>query len=641
MSSEVPDIEDLGGVSDSKSDSESIEPETDPDAPPPFPEPITRFTEEITPSLLNFTKDLLSDQIPTTQKEYNDKHRKMRVKYRINPRKSTLLKIANADPKLPFCKFLVKKFQKSTSGVVVISIMTKPDKFSCKYDCHMCPKYPDYPRSYVPNEPTSQRAISFNFDCPMQLLDRCRSLRNNGHPIDKLEIIILGGTWSSYDDKYQELFIRDIYYAANIFEDWYNHRELRRRLTLEEEIEINQNSSTCHIIGMTPETRPDCINKKEIIKFRRFGFTRVQIGLQHTDDTILKKINRMCKTKHNIRGIKLLKESGFKVDIHLMLDLPDSTPEKDLNMVQEVIYSPEFQADHWKIYPTSVTNYTKISEWYKSGEYKPYSELNNGKELVDLILKIIPIIPEYIRVNRIFRDIPSHEIIGGANLPNLRQILTKKCVENNIRERDIRAREVKDRDLVVTPDNVPKFFIEKYNASDGIELFISCENQTKTVLYGFIRLRFNNKTVTSTHFLKPLRNAAIVRELHVYGSLIKVDSSSTSNSTQHKGIGKMLVAIAEQETYKYGLRKVAIIAGIGVRNYYKEKLGYHLEDTYMVKDISTISLEPVNFPVPPRPVRPVQPAHSIPTFDDIEWDALVNIWIFVLFMMLIYTILFK
>lgn len=629
---------------DSKSDIEDLfKPiENDPDAPAPYIEPPDRFKEEITDAIRGFACELLEEQSFKSRKDYNKRYMKIRKKYKINPRKSTLLKVAN-QLSLPKTQFLIKKLHKSTSGIVEISVMTKMDKFSCKFDCYMCPSFPDYPRSYIPGEPTSQSAKRFKFEAALMILDRCRTLRDNGHNVDKLEIIILGGTWSSYDDEYQELFVRDCYYAANVFEDWYYQRPVRRRLTLEEEIDINQNKSQTHIIGFTPETRPDCINPREILRFRKFGFTRVQIGIQHTDDAILKKINRMCKIKHNIRGIKLLKEAGFKVDAHFMLDLPGSSPKKDLDMLMRVINDPDFQVDHWKIYPTSITHYTEIEKWYKEGLYKPYSEHNGGQELVELILKIIPHIPEYVRVNRIFRDIPSTEIIGGANLPHLRQVLTNQCQIRGIMEHDIRAREVRDRPFID-----PHIFIQKYEGTDGTEYFISIENTDKTVLYGFIRLRINNPEISAHHYIPILRNSAIIRELHVYGSLIKVTQITTTTASQHKGIGKLLVALAEQIAVNEGYTKMAIIAGVGVRNYYKNKLNYTLEDTYMIKDlIKYPPVIPTASDIPHGNIASTVPRETdandnkIPSFEDIDFQALLNIWVFILFAVTVYNYIYN
>lgn len=606
----------------------------DPNAPPRPLKLDAKYHDPITLKLIEYTKELIKNPTPNNQKKLNKR-------YRITPRKSTLVRVAR-QLDLPVLSFFIKKIHKSTSGVAVISVMTAASVFSCKYDCHMCPKYPDYPRSYVPGEPTSQRAERLNFDAVLQLLDRCQSLFHNGHPIDKLEIIILGGTWCSYPLSYQIQFVRDIYYAANIFNEWIKlikypgdpepepeselspPTPLRRRLSLEEEIHINQTESRCRIIGMTPETRPDTINSKTIHQFRKFGFTRVQLGIQHTDDVILKKINRMCKTKHNIRGIRLLKEAGFKVDIHLMLNLPDTTPESDLKMMQTIIESPDFQADHWKIYPTSVTPYTKIKEWYDAKTYVPYPD----EELIDIILKILPTIPIQVRVNRIFRDIPSHEIIGGVNIPNLRQILDDKCIKLKIKQRDIRAREVKNKPFNPTIDQ-PKIFIKIYPASDGTEYFISYENHDQTTLYGFIRLRFNNKKTSDRHYIPALRNAALIRELHVYGSLIKTKDQTTTQATQHKGIGQLLVKRAEllSRTHKYS--RVAIIAGVGVREYYEKKLGYHLEDTYMVKDISPSMPELTHIQhVPDNP--------NLPMLDDIDWTWLRDLLLFLLIIKIIY-----
>ena len=646
VAAESEDIEDLHKVLPEPT--EPTEP-TDPDVPPPPLEHDVKYSEPITDELLEYVTELLTPTPPTSQKEYETRIKKLNKKFRMAPRKSTLIKVAK-QLKLPISRYIVKKLQKSTSGVAVISVMTSAADFSCKFDCHMCPKYPDYPRSYVPGEPTSQRATRLGFDTALQLLDRCRALHENGHPIDKLEIIILGGTWSSYPDEYQERFVRDVYYAANIFHDWNEMNDtsdtsdthttvkipLRRRLPLEDEIYINQTESRVHIIGMTPETRPDCISKREILKFRRFGFTRVQLGIQHTDDVVLKTINRMCTSKHNKRGIRLLKEAGFKVDIHLMFNLPTTTPDSDLEMAQIIIRDPDYQADHWKLYPTSVTPYTTIQEWFEAETYKPYTDF----ELIRILLKILPQIPIYIRVNRIFRDIPSTEIVGAVDLPNLRQILDQECQRLNIRQRDIRAREVKDRPFDPATDR-PRLYNTTYPASNGQEMFISYENHDQTILYGFIRLRFNSPDTTRTHHIPALRDAALIRELHVYGSLIRVTGDATDTSTQHRGIGSMLMREAERLAIENGFNKMAIIAGIGVRGYYEAKHHYRLEDTYMVKDLAPPAPLVPELQVPELPVPGLHPEPEpvLPTLDDIEWKILRDLMFTILVICFLYNLM--
>lgn len=449
----------------------------------------------------------------------------------------------------------------------------------------------EQPRSYISTEPGVRRANRNLFDAYLQFNDRANGLQNCGHMIDKIEIIVLGGTWSHYPREYQKQFIRDIYYSANVYYDMVK----RNKLSLEDEIKINMNSK-CRIIGLTLETRPDCINMSEIMRFRQYGCTRVQLGVQHIDDTILKKINRGCYTKHTIKAIQMLKQNGYKVDIHLMPDLPGSSYELDKkmfdtilginnikyhkNMIEYNIISPELQADQWKVYPTEVTRWTKIKQMYDMKEYKPYANDFNsttGNTLIeDLLLGVKKNVFPWIRLNRIIRDIPNPEIFGGNECTSLRQKLQLKLKKMGhacdcIRCKEVKFREIKDY----------KLNVRKYNGVDADEYFISYESKDNTILYGFLRLRLNktNKNIC----YKSIMNSAMIRELHVYGKMIP--HYIKNKKVQNFGFGKKLLLKAEEIAYNNGYNKCAVISGIGVREYYK-KNGYTLKNTFMIKNLT-------------------------------------------------------
>ena len=396
---------------------------------------------------------------------------------------------------------------------------------------------------------------------------RLSTLREMGHALDKLEIIVLGGTWSEYPSQYQERFITELYYAANIFNNIYK----RDMLTLEEEIELNQNESIIHIIGLTLETRPDTITLDEIKKFRRYNCTRIQLGVQHTHNDVLKKINRGHNIECVYNAIKLLKENCYKVDIHLMPNLPGSSYEKDVEMLNSSLYDPRLQADQYKIYPTAIVPWTKIKKWYEEGTYVPYDDI----KLYELIKNFKQKVQKWKRLNRIIRDIPGSYISGGYDKKyvNMRQLLQNDMKKNNWRCMCIRCREVGGN--IINIDDIKLNFIE-YDASDGKEYFISYE--TEKYLIGFIRLRINS---ANPNVLPVLKDAALIRELHVYSNLNNV-GNNINESMQHKGFGRKLVEQAELIAKKNNYYKMAIISGTGVRNYYK-KLGYNLEDTYMIK----------------------------------------------------------
>ena len=448
----------------------------------------------------------------------------------------------------------------------------------------------EQPRSYISTEPAVRRANANNFDPILQFYDRCSSLEFCGHIIDKVELLVLGGTWSHYPILYQEQFVRDLYYSANI----YYSSNKRKKLSLQEEITINE-TAKCRVIGLTLETRPDCINKHEILRFRKYGCTRVQLGVQHIDDSILKKIERGCYLKDTIKALYLLKANGYKVDIHLMPDLPTSSYDIDKQMFNKILgvhsktkkgdyveydlVSPELQADQWKIYPTAVVRWTKIYDWYQSGQYVPYANKINPETgrnyITDLIVGVKKQLFPWIRTNRVIRDIPEPEIFGGNKKGNLNQDILHILKEEGSQCECIRCREVRRRKF--DPNNI-KLMIRKYNGKNADEYFISYESKDEKIIYGFCRLRFNYDN--SDLYFDELKNAAIIRELHVYGMM--TPHFNKSNKVQHLGLGKGLMKKAEELAFMKGFHRIAVISGVGVRQYYS-KLGYDLKNTYMIK----------------------------------------------------------
>ncbi|KKP92067.1 MAG: ELP3 like protein acetyltransferase involved in transcription [Parcubacteria group bacterium GW2011_GWA2_36_10] len=451
-------------------------------------------------------------------------------------------------------ELFTKRAVRTLSGVSVITVLTKP--FVCPGKCIYCPTEQGMPKSYLSNEPAAMRAKMNLFDAERQVRMRIQALENNGHLVDKIEILVLGGTWSVYPDQYQHDFIRDCFYAANTFSDGAK----RERLSLQEEQDINE-TARYKIIGLTLETRPDFIHETEIKKLRILGCTRVQLGVQHTDNKILDFIKRGHSIEQSILATRLLKDAGFKVDHHYMPDLPGSSPEKDLEMFKYVFESVDLQPDQLKIYPCIVNEFAELNKWYQEGRYKPFSE----KELLDLLLAVKKIVPPYMRINRLIRDIPEESIIAGNRITNLRQYLQAELKKQG-----------------------------EYRASCGHEWFLSFENKEHSKVYAFLRLRINDKP--EDNILEELKNASLVRELHVYGKMIPAlqidpsadvqddDENGAISNTQHLGLGKRLMAEAERITLEQGLKKVAVISGIGVRNYYR-KLGYELEGTYVTKNL--------------------------------------------------------
>jgi len=508
--------------------------------------------------------------------------------YKFNCSKIDLIKIYNSlgyeDYNLK--KKLIKKIQKSQSGIISVTVLTSgtPEytnkngervkgTFSCLHNCSFCPNekpseannWTQQPKSYLYTEPAVLRANQNDFDPIKQMNSRISSLEKMGHEIDKIELLVLGGTWSEYPKEYQDEFITKLYYAANVY---YNKRE--EILTLEQEIEINE-TAKIHIIGLTLEMRSDSINIKEIERLRRFNCTRVQLGIQHTDNEILRMNNRGESVEKTKQAIKLLKNNCYKIDGHLMLNLYGSSVEKDKTMLDEILTNPELQLDQLKIYPCAVVPFTKIKELYEAGIYKPYDD----KYLYELIKYFKINITKQFRINRIIRDISGHYIIGGYSqqFVSTRQKLLEDMKINNWKCKCIRCREIKGNVI----ENA-ELEIMEYEASGGTEYFISFESDE--YLVGFIRLRLN---IDNSKLLPILENTALIRELHVYSTLSHVGNND-NYSLQHKGYGKRLIEKAEEIAKLNGFSKIAIIAGTGVRNYYR-KFGYNLIETFMCKSL--------------------------------------------------------
>lgn len=542
-------------------------------------------------------------------------------------------------------QLFVRKRGKSHSGVLVITVLMGPSEFSCPKDCHYCPNQPGVARSYLLKEPAVLRGFRNGWDPVAQFYDRASALEGNGHVVDKIELIILGGTFSFYPAAYAEQFIAGCFYAANTY---YHHsvddakkvdggedastttttttipggKKGGPRAIRDIGSEITENETArCRIIGVTIETRPDYINARELRRLRTLGVTRVQLGIQHLDDDILRLINRDCPTRKTVIAIQRLLDAGFKVDAHWMPDLPGSSYEKDLEMFQTLLddeSNENFQVDQWKVYPTATVPYTKISEWYEEGRYKPYAEIDNGALMAKLLLYIVTHAPYRLRLNRIVRDIPTTYIKGGERRVNLRQDLDRQVQSDpELQCRDIRTRECKQSQVRAEDLHL---FVDTHRASQGTEYYISMENQNRTQLYGHLRLRVRDDVEDEERCVLPvLKGAALIRELHTYGTLIAVhqhhpapphvtgteqssasasssdapasapppsassSSSAPPPSAQHRGIGSRLMREAERLAQeRHHLKKFVVIAGVGARGYYA-KLGYRLEETYMVK----------------------------------------------------------
>jgi ELP3 family radical SAM enzyme/protein acetyltransferase len=491
------------------------------------------------------------------------------------------------------CLLLIKKPANDMSGINQITILTSPtpdgQDFSCKHDCFYCPNEPAHegnnwvpqPRSYLSKEPAVQRANRNKFDPFDQTKNRLDSLLVCGHKCDKIEFILEGGTFTEYPKPYLKKFFTQFIYCVNTYFD----TEKRECRSLQEEIDYNKMAKS-RIIGICIETRPDAVLEKDEdgIPWTKtlldWGVTRIQLGVQQVDNYILKKINRGHTIEKVVEAIEICKNNCFKIDIHLMPDLPYSTPEKDIAMFDEIYKSDKFQPDQIKIYPCEVVPWTKIEKWHQDGSYKPYG---GDKELMTKVLQYgMTNCPPWIRLPRVIRDIPDTYISGGVKCGNMRQVINDKIGAENLYSMDIRYREI-ERHPEYDGDDA-RLFVRSYRASRGTEYFISFETYDQKAIYGFLRIRIPDKFYKDQiDYYDTLNNKGLIRELHVYGSVQKVNSKYMTNNVQHTGFGKKLLQRAEQIAFLSGMNGTVIISGIGVREYY-EKRGYYLENNYMVKD---------------------------------------------------------
>ena len=511
----------------------------------------------------------------TTLDELTDFKRRMARKYRIGILSNNtlleayrqLLSDTNQVVNPNIIDVLRRRKIRTLSGVAVVTVLTKPHP--CPGTCVYCPTEARMPKSYLASEPAAQRALGYKFDPYRQVAGRIAMLHVNGHLTDKIELIVLGGTWSAYPKRYQAWFIKRCFDAANG----------RVTSTLTTAQKLNERAPN-RIIGLSLETRPDWITPIEVRRLRDLGVTRIQLGVQSTHNDVLKLIRRGHTIEDVMTATRLLKDAGFKINYHLMPGLPGSNFKKDIEDFDTVFGHPGLKPDFIKLYPTLVIKSSALYQWWKSGKYKPYT----AAQLLKLVPELKKRVPRWVRIERLVRDIPGNEIEAGSLATNLRQMLQERGVVCQC----IRCREA--RNSIVKANQV-KLWTEEYQTDGGRELFITFEDKKRTKLYAFCRLRLpSNPTSVGEQALVRLRSmfpklhsAALIRELHTYGQLIPLKGNSTA--VQHLGFGKRLMLEAERVTKLNGYKKLAVISGIGVRAYYR-KLGYRLEDTYMAKRLN-------------------------------------------------------
>ena len=521
-----------------------------------------------------------------------------------------------AENKLQFSQILMDRIKmkpvRTISGLATVTVLTKP--FPCPGKCIFCPNDVRMPKSYLADEPGAQRAERNSFDPYLQTYNRLLALSNTGHSTGKIELIVLGGTWSFYPESYQIWFIKRCFDALNDFGVHDARAEVKSQNLFEEADRIPRKTSRgrnrsyneivhavasgkskeflndsesadwqelfsthtkneaalCRCVGLVIETRPDYINEKEIIKIRKLGATKVQIGIQSLNDKVLEMNKRGHGKAATAKAIKLLRTAGFKIHAHWMPNLYGSTVKSDTADYKK-LWRKDYRPDELKIYPTSVIANTELYEVYKQGKYKPYSY----EQLLEILVSTMPVTPRYCRITRVVRDIPSTDIVAGNKLTNFRQI-----AENKLREEDkicqcIRCREIKAK--VLEEKNIAEETV-RYKTSVGREYFLSYKTKDDDKLIGFLRLTLPD---SAENFIEELSGSALIREVHVYGQLVGIGDHNDGKA-QHLGIGKKLLARAEKIAAEKGFAKIAVISAIGTRNYY-QKQGFKLENLYMTK----------------------------------------------------------
>ncbi|XP_043342622.1 elongator complex protein 3 [Dama dama] len=477
-------------------------------------------------------------------------------------------------------KVLVPKLKakpiRTASGIAVVAVMCKPHR--CPHIsftgniCVYCPGGPDSDfeystQSYTGYEPTSMRAIRARYDPYLQTRHRIEQLKQLGHSVDKVEFIVMGGTFMALPEEYRDYFIRNLHDALS------GHTSNN----IYEAVKYSERSLT-KCIGITIETRPDYCMKRHLSDMLTYGCTRLEIGVQSVYEDVARDTNRGHTVKAVCESFHLAKDSGFKVVAHMMPDLPNVGLERDIEQFIEFFENPAFRPDGLKLYPTLVIRGTGLYELWKSGRYKSYSP----SDLIELVARILALVPPWTRVYRVQRDIPMPLVSSGVEHGNLRELAFARMKDLGIQCRDVRTREVGIQEIHhrVRPYQV-ELVRRDYVANGGWETFLSYEDPDQDILIGLLRLR---KCSEETFRFELVGGVSIVRELHVYGSVVPV-SSRDPTKFQHQGFGMLLMEEAERiAREEHGSGKIAVISGVGTRNYYR-KIGYRLQGPYMVKTL--------------------------------------------------------
>lgn len=467
---------------------------------------------------------------------------------------------------------------RSASGIAVIAVMCKPHR--CPHInytgnvCVYCPGGPDSDfeystQSYTGYEPTSMRAIRARYDPFLQSRGRIEQLQRLGHEVDKVEFIVMGGTFMSLPTDYRDYFIRNLHDSLS------GHKS---KSVAEAVIMSERSKVKC--IGITIETRPDYCLKRHLSDMLEYGCTRLEIGLQSIYEDVAVDTNRGHTVRSVCQSFQLSKDCGFKVVSHMMPNLPNVDLERDLHQFIELFQNPAFRPDGLKIYPTLVIRGTGLYELWKTNKYKSYAP----STLIDLLANILSLVPPWTRIYRVQRDIPMPLVTSGVEHGNIRELALARMADYGLKCRDIRTREVGIQEIhhKVKPYNV-ELIRRDYVANGGWETFLSYEDVEQDILIGLLRLRRSSEEKFRKEFLD--KRLSIIRELHVYGSTVPVNTKNPVKF-QHQGFGTLLMEEAERiARHEHFSEKISVISGVGTRNYYR-KLGYELDGPYMSKDLT-------------------------------------------------------
>jgi len=457
---------------------------------------------------------------------------------------------------------------RTSSGVAPVTVLTKP--YACPGECIFCPTFVSMPKSYVPDEPGSLRALQNEFDPFRQTSSRLHSFRQVGHSTDKVELLILGGTWSAYPRDYQSWFVQRCLDAMNGCDS----------VSLAEAQRLNENAGQRNV-GLVIETRPDWITPDEVQWLRRLGVTKVQLGIQSLDDSILTLNKRGHTVEESRRAVRLLRAAGFKLHLHWMPNLLGATPESDLADFQRLWSDPALRPDELKIYPCSLLDGTELMTHWRAGAYQPYTQ----EELVELLIRCKAIVPPDCRLNRVIRDIPSNNIVAGNRAVNLRQVVQQEMARRGLACQCIRCQEVRGHavepqaltlDMLCHPTDISQEWFLRMRTPAGR-------------LAGFLRLSLprpfgGDHPLTPADVSAEIHGAAMIREVHVYGPALVVGADSRGEA-QHVGVGSRLIHAARTLAHEHGFDRLAVIAATGTRDYYR-RLGFELGDLYMHTDLS-------------------------------------------------------